>query len=578
MLKKFFFIFLFFFFSSSLVKATGGTTEIYELNNGFKSILQKDTITPLIVMQLWVEHGSIDEKDEEAGFAHFLEHLTFRSKDIAKRVEDLGGDINAYTSLDRTVYYLTLPKEHLKTGLKVLYDIFQETSFDEKSFEEEKKVILEEMKRGYDNPQRMVYQKFFETAFSKHPAKRPVIGFEETIKNAKAKDVEIFYKTHYVPESSYLVIVGDFDDTLLKSEISEIFGKVSRAKSGERKLNGEEEYKKPKVSYKTMNVESCYVMLGVPVSNIYSKHVPAIDVLSYIFGESPTSVLNLKIKEEHQLVNYIYSYQMNLKDFGFFVVQANMACENLEKTIDEITKILFEESLDIKKEQLKKVIKNYESNYYFSKEKLADRASDIGSSYHYFRDVEYSKKYIDSINKVSIDDLNLVKNEFFKKEKLIMSFVIPEREKERVERVVRKYENISQDTKFKVLSLKNGLRVYLNKRQNNPTFGISILSLAGTRIEDRENSGLSNFVMSNLLRGTKNYSYKEIHEMIENTGGSLSGFSTKNLSGIKGKFLSKDFYQALSIIEEILKNFDPPNEELEKTKKLIIADIKKKKE
>lgn len=562
------------------LKPNVARSEIYQLENGFKYILKKDDSSPLVVMQLWVKHGSTDEKDDEAGYAHFLEHLTFRSKDIAKRIEDLGGDINAYTSLDRTVYYLTLPKEHYEVGLKVLYDIFAETNFDDKSFEEEKKVILEEMKRGYDNPQRMLYQKFFETAFDKHPAKRPVIGYEKTIENATIKRVMDFYKKYYSPESSYLVIVGDFDRDKLESKIKEIFSKyVYKVSDFKDSKTLDENFNAPKISYKTMEVNSCYIMLGIPTTDIYSLYVAPMDVLSYFLGESQNSVLNLKLKEEKQLVNYIYSYQMNTKDFGFFIVQANLACENMSDATKDIMDVLFRDNLNIDSQKLNKVIRNYESNYFFSREKLSEQASDMGLSFYYFKDPDYSKKYIEIINKVSVDDLNNVRTLFFNPQKIVSVFVVPEKEKgiiDKVSKVIREFSKTGGD--IESFTLKNGLQVYINRRSNIPTFGISIVNLAGTRLETRETAGLSNLTIANLLRGTKNYKYTEIVDKIESMGGSLTGFSTKNLSGIKGKFLSKDFYEAISLIGEIIKNFDPPVEEIEKTKKLIIADIKKKRE
>lgn len=553
-------------------------SQVYQIKNGFKYILKKDTSSPLVVMQLWVKHGSTDEMDDQAGYAHFLEHLTFRSKDIAKRIENLGGDINAYTSLDRTVYYLTLPKEHYEVGLNVLYDIFAETNFDEKSFEEEKKVILEEMKRGYDNPQRMLYQWFFEIAFDKHPARRPVIGYEKTIENAKIEQVRSFYKRYYNPDSSFLVIVGDFDEDKVKIKVKEIFSKsiVSINDLMERKRE-KENYNAPKVSYKTMQVNSCYLMMGLPTVDVYSEYVAPIDVLSYMLGESQNSILNLKLKEEKQLVNYVYSYQMNTKDFGFFIVQANLACENIRETTEEILNLLFKEELNINDTKLKKVIRNYESNYFFSKEKISEQASDTGLSFYYFEDPDYSRKYIDKINKVTIDEINNVRTLFFNPQKIVATFVIPEDEKNNIRQISELIKNFGKkNNEIERLKLKNGLQIYINRRANVPTFGVSIISLAGTRLETKDTSGISNLTIANLLRGTKNYKYTEIVEKLEFMGGSLTGFSTKNLSGIKGRFLSKDFYEAISLIGELIKNFDPPSDEIEKTKKLIIADIKKK--
>lgn len=575
-------IFYFSLITILIIPAKGFSSklEVKKLSNGFTVLLDKNNQVPLIVMQLWVGHGSIDEKDDEAGLAHFLEHLTFRSKDIAKRIEELGGDINAYTTFDRTVYYLTLSKDYYEEGVKVLYDIFKEASFEDKSFNEEKKVVIEEMKRGYDNPQRMLYYKFFETALKNHPARRPVIGYEKTIENTDREKVYQFYKRFYDPKSSFLVISGDFDEHEILKIVERVFGKTSTKDDFTRPLFKLEEAKDaPEISFKTMDINSCYIMLGVPTPGIGDPQIPAIDVMSYILGESPTSILNLKLKEQLQLVNYIYSYQMSLKDLGFFVVQANMSCNNVEKATHEIINILFKKRITIKEDELKKVLKNYESNYFFSREKLSDRAGDIGHSYFYFNEPDYSKKYIELIRNVKIEDIINVQERFLNLKNMTYTIVMPETDKKKIEdisRVINKF--VTPIESFRTFTLPNGIQVLLNYRPQNPTFGISILSFAGTRIEDFNTSGLSNFTISNILRGTKNYTYQSILNKLEMMGGSLSGVSTKNISGIKGKFLSRDFDEALMLVADILSNFNPPHEEVEKVRKLIIADIKKKQE
>lgn len=572
MLKK---LFVLFFLLFSFQQAFANTT-VKSLDNGFKIIFQRDETTPLVAMQLWVMHGSTSETDKEAGVAHFLEHLTFRSKDIARRIEFLGGDINAYTSFDKTVYHLTLPKKQWEEGLKVLQDILFTTKFNEKSFAEEKKVILEEKKRSYDSPQKLVYNLFFETALKNHPAKRPVIGYEETIKEVSLSEVESFYKRFYTPANAFLVVVGDFDDQLINMAGS-YFGIEATTSKNYLNQTFVEKHEK-NIAVKSGNVASCYLMLGIPTPDIKDPNVPAIDVLSFIYGESATSLLKERLKEQKQLVNYAYSYQMSMKDMGFFAVHANFSCEKTSNVLSELSNLLFDEKVSFTPEALKKSIISYQSNYLFSRERYSDIATDLGNSYLYYDDPDYSKKYISEIQKVSLSDLESVKKNFLNPSKVTAVMITPKNYQSEAKSALKTVFLTKTSDQMKQYVLPNGIKLILKQKDNVPTFGFNILSLAGNRIEDKKTAGLSSFTLSCLLRGTTNMGYKDIVAKIEALGGSISGFSTKNLSGIKGKFLSNSFYDAIEILGDILNNFSPSTEEIEKVKKFIIADIRKKKE
>lgn len=570
-------LFLFFIFFFITTNAFAVETHLLKFENNFSLILQKNVTAPLVAMQLWVPHGSTSETDREAGVAHFLEHLTFRSKDIAKRIESLGGDINAYTSFDKTVYHLTLSKQYWEEGLKVLHDILLNTNFDEKSFNDEKKVILEEMKRGQDSPQRVLYNLFFKTSLKIHPARRPVIGYEKTITEITRNEAYDFYKRFYTPSTSFLVVVGDIDNNLIeKAKI--LFGKEKSIDYLDNKFY--EEDRKFASAVDSMSVNSCYLMLGVPTPDIKAPDIPIIDVISFIYGESANSILKEKLKEEKQIVNYVYSYQLSLKDMGFFIVQANFTCDKTDEVIHELSQLIFAENINYSDEMLKRVLVSYKSNFLFSKESFSEAATDLGASYFYYQDPEFSRKYIDAIKNVSIKDLERVRDKIFNADKATLVMITPDSFKQKAAHIIdKKMANFAKPAnEIKAYKLKNGINLYINKNTNTPTFAFEIISIAGNRIEDPSSAGLTNFTISCLLRGTKKYSYKEIEEQIELMGGVISGYSTKNISGIKGKFLSENFLETINLIGDILINFDPPKEEIEKTKKLIISDIRKKTE
>ncbi|MDD3633579.1 MAG: pitrilysin family protein, partial [Candidatus Cloacimonetes bacterium] len=184
------------------------------LSNGLKYIFQSGNSEPVICLQLYIKIGSAWEKEDEAGFAHFMEHLTFKSTDrfpsnqIAAYIYKFGGSINAYTDFDCTCYYISLPSEFVKEGLQVLAELAMHSTFIEEDVELEKDIILEEMVQNTLDPETNFLQLVQYNAFTNHPLKRPVLGTKESINAATYKRLKEFYLKYYQPHNSFLVIAG----------------------------------------------------------------------------------------------------------------------------------------------------------------------------------------------------------------------------------------------------------------------------------------------------------------------------------------------------------------------------------
>ena len=188
------------------------------LDNGLTVILEENHSAPVVALQMWVKVGGADETDDESGLAHTLEHMIFKGTkkrnvgEIAKEIESMGGDINAWTSYDQTVYHIVVASRFYKEGLDVLADAIQNSIFDPQELEREKKVVLEELKRSEDSPSRKLGKRLMGTAYTSHPYTRPVIGLKETVESLNRKKTFDFYKRWYVPNNMTLVISGDFDN------------------------------------------------------------------------------------------------------------------------------------------------------------------------------------------------------------------------------------------------------------------------------------------------------------------------------------------------------------------------------
>src|SRR5579872_7135506 len=151
-------------------------------------VLQENHASPVVAFQAWVGVGSADEPPELAGIAHVFEHMLFKGTRrrkvgrIAQEIEGAGGEINAWTSFDETVYHLVIASRFFDTGLDIITDALRNSSFDPGELERELKVVLEEVKQGEDSPSRVATQALFQTAYQKHPYRRPVIGTTKTVK------------------------------------------------------------------------------------------------------------------------------------------------------------------------------------------------------------------------------------------------------------------------------------------------------------------------------------------------------------------------------------------------------------
>ncbi len=202
----------------------------HQLDNGLTVLLQENRAARVVAMQAWVDAGSADETDAESGLAHLHEHMLFKGTarrgvgEIARAVEAAGGDINAWTSFDQTVYHLVMASRDLNVGLDILADALMHSAFDAEELAREQEVVLEEIKRTYDSPGRRASRAMFDLAFTTHPYKKPVIGTEETVRGFSRADVVAFYRKHYRPENVTLVCVGDLDPDKTLAEITRLFG------------------------------------------------------------------------------------------------------------------------------------------------------------------------------------------------------------------------------------------------------------------------------------------------------------------------------------------------------------------
>lgn len=197
----------------------------FTLSNGIEVYVKEDSARKVATLQVWVMVGSADEQEWERGISHLIEHMAFKGTErrgvgrIAAEVEALGGETNAFTSWDKTVFYVTVPSEAVLAGLDILTDAVLRPSIDPVELDKEKQVVIEEILEGEERPERKAFKRLFHTAYVSSPYKYPVIGFKETVEKFTRDDIMRFREKWYKPENIFILLVGDVDASAVQPEL-----------------------------------------------------------------------------------------------------------------------------------------------------------------------------------------------------------------------------------------------------------------------------------------------------------------------------------------------------------------------
>ncbi len=568
----------------------------YGLENGMTVILERNVSSPVVAINVWVKTGSACELEGEYGLAHVHEHMLFKGTkrrqvgEVAAIVEAGGGDINAFTSFDETVYYIVSAKRFLPTALDLLSDVIENSTFDPVELDKELEVVTEEIRRGEDSPSRVLSQTLFSTAFRVHPYGRPIIGTKESVASFTREKILEFYRKWYSPDNMVLVVVGDFDPKEIKGQIDGTFGKISSRKTPACELTPEPTQNGTRSFVVGRDVNTGYFLFSFHTPSTSHPDAPVLDVISEILGGGDSSRLYRKLKEERSTVNDIYAYSYGLKEGGLFVVGGAIDPDKAERTAKEvIAEINFFQTLPITSAELSRAKINIERDFIRAKETMQGQARKIGYFEVETGDHNYEVRYLDRVRAVTPEDIARVSRNYFSQENLTAGVLLP---RDKVERVKSGFEkslvfikNKEQEEKelppvgeFEKHELSNGIRVLLKQNPSVPLFAAEAMFLGGLRYEDRETNGVSNFMAGMLTRGTSTRSAEQIAARIESLGGNIEGFSGKNSVGVTVSALSRNFDEVMDIFSDVILHPAFSAEEIERERKEILAALEKQKD
>jgi len=575
--------------------AMEGKLKRFILPNGLEVLVVQDHARKVATLQLWVTVGSADEQESERGISHLIEHMAFKGTErrgvgqIAAEVEALGGDTNAYTSWDETVFHITVPSTATAQGLDILTDAVLRPAIDAQELAKEKQVVIEEILEGEERPERVASKQLLLTAYARSPYRFPIIGTKKHVESFTRDDVLAFRKKWYVPENMFLLIVGDVNPDELRPEIEKLTADLKPVGFFRPPRPQEPVQKEIRSSLiRDVNSRETRLRLAFHIPSMKGDDVNALDLAGDILGARESSRLVRVLKKEKKLVNSISAYAMTPKESGLMVVSATLDAANLEpatKTIvEELTRLAAEPPSE---EELERAKTHIESQHVYAAETVEGKARSMGSFRADADDPLYGTKYLRLNSLVTPAQISGVMRRYVANPNVTVTVLMPENGPKdvRIEKLTEIAGGLDKSAKAATpgtaqaaeavtATFDNGMRVVLVPDDSNPVASVRIALLGGKRFENKETEGIMNFIAQMLDKGTSKLSEVEIARQVDDMGGRLYGFSGYDSFGLSANFFSRNLGNGLKLLAELYTDAAFPAEKMERERALIINRIK----
>ncbi|WP_195514787.1 M16 family metallopeptidase [Paraclostridium bifermentans] len=401
---------------------------LYTLDNGLRVVTEYIEHVNSISVGVMVQNGSRNESKDVNGISHFIEHMFFKgtdkrsAKEIVQEIENIGGQINAYTSKETTCYYIKALNTHVDLCLDVISDMILNSKFDEEEIEKEKGVVIEEINMSQDNPEDVLDEIHSEAIFGKDSLAYPILGTPDRIKSFNRKKIKDYIRTHYTPYNSVLSICGKFDEKELRKLIEEYFGKWS--KDDVYNPTYESIELKHDSKYMEKQIEQVHINLGLNGLPYADDKSYSLVLLNNIFGGGASSILFQKVREELGLCYSVYSYMQPYLGVGTLNIYTGLSNKYCDKAISVINEHLYDfakkgiskELLEINKEKIK-------ASYILGLESTSSRMFANAKCFLLQNKIKTQEDVIKRINKIDSDDINYVLEKCFKPGIISSAFV-----------------------------------------------------------------------------------------------------------------------------------------------------------
>ena len=388
--------------------------EKYRLKNGITLISEKNH-SKSVAVEVMFKVGSNYESPDVAGISHFLEHMLFEgtkkrkdSREIANEIEKYGGEFNAYTTGERTAFFIKIINSRLETALDILSDMVANPVFNSKIIEKEKQVVLKEINMVNDEPKLYQWILFQKSIFSRHPARNPTYGSVRTVKGLLRKNIHDYYSAHYIPNNMIISIVGNLENP--KDKIEKYFGGLKPGKRIERqKVKEPLQIKAAKFAEKRKTLNS-YMVLGYKSVPRMNRDSYVFDVISAILGRGQSGWIFDEIRNKRGLAYQVGIQNESDSDYGSFAVYAGLDKSKITKA-SEIIILQFKRLQKISAKELKEAKTFIEGNYTLEMEDNFHRADSL-AFWESIGNCGFADSYLKNVQSVKISDVVRVSGKY----------------------------------------------------------------------------------------------------------------------------------------------------------------------
>ena len=354
--------------------------EVSRLSNGLTVATETLPHIESVALGVWVKSGSRNEREDEHGIAHLLEHMAFKGTGrrsawkIATDIEDVGGEINAATSVETTAFYARVMKDDVSLAIDILADILTDSKFDPAELEREQHVILQEIGAAHDTPDDIVFDRFTETAFRHQAIGRSILGTPETVQSFTSAQLHSFLERQYGAERMIVVAAGGVRHDDFVREVERHLGGFRSKADGSL----------PQYAHyvggdfrEQRDLMDAQIILGFEGRAYHVRDFYASQILSMILGGGMSSRLFQEVREKRGLCYSVYAFHWGFSDTGVFGVHAATGRSDIAELVPVILSELQRAGEDIDQQELDRARAQYRAGLLMSGESPASRASQI---------------------------------------------------------------------------------------------------------------------------------------------------------------------------------------------------------
>ncbi len=559
------------------------------LNNGLTVLMRHKAENDVVSAQVYVRAGSIYEgRHLTAGLSHYLEHVvsggstrSFSESEAKERLQKMGGAANAYTSHDRTVYYINTSAQHWKDALDLLLSYVSECSLNPQEVAREKAVIQQEIKMGENNVDRELWKLFIKTAYLKHPVRNPVIGYEQVFVEKSHEDLLQYYTERYQPDQMIVSVVGNIELWEVLSFIAQKTRDFGRKSAGPLVLPTEPAQTGPRWAEQESPLARLHqAMLGFPSVNLHNPDMYPLDVLAFLLGEGQTSRLDQRLKERESLVLSVGASNWTPGFVhGQFAISLTLPSQNWPEVLTSVEQEIerFKDEL-VSPQELEKAKKSTIARHIFGKETASALASSLASSFYDTGDPYFDETYVEGIRNVTAEQIREVARAYLRKERMNVAVLRPPNSGAQSTAVQTGSAPRTVEAGESFHTLENGLKVVLKEDSSLPVVYIQLYGLGGLLMEPASHPGMSAFTASLLTAGTHTRGKLELLSAIEDIGGAIGSRSDNNTYHVSIRVLREDLETALGVLSDVVQNAHFPEDEIEKKRNEFLLAIRKQQE